>query len=166
MRAATAALLPLMLLGCAMTPPAIYATIHVTSVPEGATISAGGITFGTAPFSIVQYHVPTLLDERGCMIATPITATWMSGAQATTSPDLAYCQWDGTYNVTLTRPADAPGLEADVELAAMTRQQQMQLELIEAKHRMELERQKQQQAAEQWPEAAETLGRGLRNILR
>ena len=96
------------LAGCA-TPPK-GAKLTYETVPRGATIYEGGQSVGIAP---VMRSYPA--DAAGGQIRTPeVTAVWPSGAKTTFYTFLK----PGDDNVTtLTRPANAPNLQADLDNA-------------------------------------------------
>ena len=96
------------LAGCA-TPPRGAKLTYETS-PAGATLYEGGQSLGVAP---VMRSYPG--DAAGGPIRTPdVTAVWPSGAKTTFYTFLK----PGDDNVTtLTRPANAPNLQADLDNA-------------------------------------------------
>ena len=75
-----------------------------------------------------------------------MTATWMSGATSQSERVLKLCNGPGQYHLRLNRPANAPGLGADLRVAMMKERHKMEKELI---------------ATEQAMEAAETMGDAL-----
>ena len=96
------------LAGCA-TPPRGAKLTYETS-PVGATLYEGGQSLGVAP---VMRSYPG--DAAGGSIRTPdVTAVWPSGAKTTFWTYLKV----GDDNVTtLSRPANAPNLQADLDNA-------------------------------------------------
>ena len=96
------------LAGCATSPKGAKLTYE--TVPQGATIYEGGQSLGVAP---VMRSYPA--DAAGGQIRTPeVTAVWPSGAKTTFYTFLK----SGDDNVTtLTRPANAPNLQADLDNA-------------------------------------------------
>ena len=96
------------LAGCAISSPGAKLTYETS--PPGATIYEGGQSVGVAPV-MRTYHG----DAAGGQIRTPeVTAVWPSGAKTTFWTFLK----PGDDNVTtLTRPANAPNLQADLDNA-------------------------------------------------
>jgi hypothetical protein len=94
--------------GCATEPRGAKLTFETS--PAGATLYEGGQSLGVAP---VTHSYPAAAD--GGQIRTPeVTAVWPSGAKVTFWTFLK----TGDDNITtLTRPANAPNLEADLENA-------------------------------------------------
>jgi hypothetical protein len=95
-------------------------TITVHSTPEGALISSDKQTLGISPYRIeINPDISKTLakTEDGCYGAPPFTAHWASGAVAS-SPITPLCQGlDGTYQIIIRRPVDAPDLKKDLEAA-------------------------------------------------
>ncbi|MEO5688499.1 MAG: hypothetical protein ABIR54_14170 [Burkholderiaceae bacterium] len=96
------------LAGCATPPPGAKLTYETS--PAGATLWVGGKSLGVAP--VMQRYDA---DASGGQIRTPdVTAVWPSGAKTTFWTFLKV----GDDNVTtLTRPANAPNLQADLDNA-------------------------------------------------
>lgn len=94
--------------GCASAPSGARLTYE--TAPAGATLYEGGQSIGVAP---VMRAYPA--DPGGGQIRTPeVTAVWPSGAKATFWTFLKV----GDDNVTtITRPANAPNLQADLDNA-------------------------------------------------
>jgi hypothetical protein len=92
--------------GCATEPRGAKLTFETS--PAGATLYEGGQSLGVAP---VMRSYPGAAD--GGQIRTPeVTAVWPSGAKTTFWTFLK----TGDDNITtLTRPVNAPNLEADLE---------------------------------------------------
>ncbi|HYL00123.1 MAG TPA: hypothetical protein VEU78_02945 [Steroidobacteraceae bacterium] len=115
---------------CAGTPPK-KAMLTYESVPDGAQIYEGDKSLGTAP-------VTRTYDSDGTSgtITTPdVRAVWPSGAQTTFFTILPL----GADRVaTLQRPADAPGLQQDLENAKQ----------VAATRKQDAERRRQQQQTE------------------
>ena len=107
-RLATFAAAVAVLAGCATSPPGAKLTYETS--PAGATLYEGGQSLGVAP-QMRTYPG----DDKGGQIRTPeITAVWPSGAKTTFWTFLKV----GDDNVTtLTRPANAPNLQADLDNA-------------------------------------------------
>ena len=124
--------LPLMLIGllsgCA-------GSLTINSVPQGALISSNKQALGQAPL------VMTLTKDsargfpqaaNGCYMAPGFTAQWASGAEAASPDSTALCQGlSADYSVTIPRPANAPGLDKDLQVAnerekVLAQQQQVQ----------------------------------------
>ena len=104
--AATAAIV--LLAGCASAPRGAKLTYETS--PAGATLYEGGQSLGIAP-QMRSYPG----DASGGQIRTPdVTAVWPSGAKTVFYTFLK----PGDDNVTtLTRPANAPNLQADLDNA-------------------------------------------------
>ena len=102
--AATVAILA----GCASAPTGAKLTYETS--PPGATLYQDGKSLGVAP---VMRSYPA--DAAGGQIRTPdVTAVWPSGAKTTFWTFLK----PGDDNVaTLTRPSNAPNLQADLDNA-------------------------------------------------
>jgi hypothetical protein len=98
----------LVMAGCATPPRGAKLTYETT--PPGATLFEGGRSLGVAP-QMRTYPV----DAAGGQIRTPdVTAVWPSGAKTTFFTFLK----PGDDNVTmLTRPANAPNLQVDLDNA-------------------------------------------------
>lgn len=98
-----------MLCACAGTPPR-KAMLTYESVPDGAQIFEGDKSLGTVPVTRTYDG-----DGRSGNITTPdVRAVWPSGAQTTFFTILPV----GSDRVAkLERPADAPGLQQDLEHA-------------------------------------------------
>jgi hypothetical protein len=105
---AAAAALIAVLAGCASAPQGAKLTYETS--PAGATLYEGGQSLGVAP-QMRSYAG----DAAGGQIRTPeVTAVWPSGARTTFYTFLK----PGDDNVTtLTRPANAPNAQVDVENA-------------------------------------------------
>ena len=95
--------------GCAATAPSGAKLTYETS-PPGAQLFEAGKPIGTAP---VMRSYPA--DPAGGQIRTPdVTAVWPSGAKAQFFTFLKV----GDDNITtITRPANAPNLQADLDNA-------------------------------------------------
>ena len=98
-----------MLCACAGTPPR-KAMLTYESVPDGAQIFEGDKSLGTVPVTRTYDG-----DGQSGNITTPdVRAVWPSGAQTTFFTILPV----GSDRVAkLERPADAPGLQQDLEHA-------------------------------------------------
>lgn len=96
---------------CAGTPPT-RAKLTYESVPDGAQIYEGDKSLGTVPVTRTYDG-----DGKSGTITTPdVRAVWPSGAQTTFFTVLPL----GSDRVaTLQRPADAPGLQQDLEHAKL-----------------------------------------------
>jgi len=96
--------------GCAAGPPPRKAMLTYESVPDGAQIYEGDKLLGTVPVTRT-YEA----DPAAASITTPdVRAVWPSGAQTTFFTILPL----GADRVAkLERPADAPGLQQDLEQA-------------------------------------------------
>ena len=116
-----------MLGACAATPPR-KAMLTYESVPDGAQIYEGDKLLGNVPVTRTYDG-----DGTSGTITTPdVRAVWPSGAQTTYFTILPL----GADRVaTLQRPADAPGLQQDLEHAKQ----------VTAARKQEAERRRQQQ---------------------
>src|SRR5574343_1484586 len=96
-------------------------SLTINSVPQGALISSNKQALGQAPL------VMTLTKDsargfpqaaNGCYMAPGFIAQWASGAEASSPESTALCQGlDADYIVTIPRPANAPGLDKDLQVA-------------------------------------------------
>lgn len=95
---------------CATTAPATHAMLTYQSVPDGAQIFEGDKLLGTVPVTRTYES-----DGKSSDITTPdVRAVWPSGAQTTFFTIVPV----GSDRVAkLERPADAPGLQKDLEHA-------------------------------------------------
>jgi len=100
----------LLLDGCASTPLAPKAMLTYKTVPEGAQLFEGSVALGMGPVTRTY-----LGDGKSNTITTPdVTAVWPSGAKTSFYTLLTV----GDDRVaTLQRPADAPGLQTDLDNA-------------------------------------------------
>jgi len=95
-------------------------TLTVKSAPEGALISYGNKSLGLAPFvaSLPSSDKAISKDAKGCYLTTGFTARWASGATAASPNPTTLCNGlNADYVVEIARPADAPGLQADLQAA-------------------------------------------------
>ena len=107
--AAAASLAALCVLAACATEPTGARLTYETS-PAGATIYEGGQSLGVAP---VTHSYPAAANG-GQIRTADVTAVWPSGAKTTFWTFLK----PGDDNVTtLTRPANAPNLQADLDNA-------------------------------------------------
>ncbi len=90
--------------------------VTVNSDPEGASITdiSGAINYGIAPVQI-EYDTGELEGQQG--LVPGYKATWVSGATAQTENPFAIADLRYGASVMLKRPADAPGLEKDLDFA-------------------------------------------------
>jgi hypothetical protein len=92
--------------------PATKVTLTVHSVPEGATVSQNGQTFGATPLT-VSYEFP---DFKTCHLTEALTVTWASGASSAMPINL--CPAVGKkQQFSFARPTDAPNLALDWQVA-------------------------------------------------
>jgi hypothetical protein len=98
------------LAACADLPQSKDSKLTYETVPAGAEIFEGGQSLGVAPVNRIYKH-----DGKSTTIKTPdVTAVWPSGAKAIYFTILPL----GADRVaTIDRPADAPGLQVDLENA-------------------------------------------------
>ena len=96
-------------------------SLTVTSVPQGALISSNNQALGQAPLVIMLTKDSAhrfLQGTNGCYMAPGFSAQWASGAEASSPESTALCQGlDADYTVTIPRPANAPGLDKDLQVA-------------------------------------------------
>lgn len=111
-------LLVALLTGCATVIEPNQAIIELRSEPPGATFTAGdtGMPLGTAPVS----KLFTFPGAERFTVSPPIIATWVSGAQTSMRINITPGKWFYVFK----RPANAPGLDADVQWAIHLQQQQ------------------------------------------
>jgi hypothetical protein len=126
--ALTALILLAALCGCASGP--IQAKLTYVTVPDGAELFEGGKSLGVPPVTRTYQGV-----GESTQITTPdVTAVWPSGAKTTFFTILPA---GSDRQATLQRPADAPGLQTDLdnaakaaEAAARLKDQQMREEAL------------------------------------
>ena len=130
------------LLGACASTPSTHALLTYESVPDGAQIFEGDKPLGTVPVTRTYES-----DGKSGNITTPdVRAVWPSGAQTTYYTILPV----GADRVaTLERPADAPGLQQDLDHAKQVttarkqdeerRRQQQQTDLNRASARCKQE---------------------------
>ncbi len=96
------------LAGCAGAPP--HAKLTYETSPAGATLYEDGKSLGVAP------QMRTYTGDAGtAQIRTPeVTAVWPSGAKATF---WTYLKVGDDNITTITRPSNAPNLQADLDNA-------------------------------------------------
>jgi len=100
----------LALAGCATAPPQNKALLTYKTVPDGAELFEAGKSLGPPPVTRTY-----LGDGKSNSIHTPdVTAVWPSGAKTTY---YTYLSVGDDRVATLERPADAPGLQADLDQA-------------------------------------------------
>ncbi len=104
-----AAILSFLLAGCASAPPT-QALLTYESAPEGATLYVNGKSIGVAPVT-ASYAAA---NKDGGIVTPEVTAIWPSGAK--TSFWTLLKAGDDRETV-LQRPANAPGLQQDIEHA-------------------------------------------------
>ena len=104
------ALIAAALAGCASGPVAPSAKLTYETTPEGAALYEGGQAIGTAPITRTYAG-----DGKSDTIRTPlVTAVWPSGAKESYYT-LVPPGSDRVANIA--RPANAPGLQADLDNA-------------------------------------------------
>ena len=103
-----------MLAGCA-------GSLTVNSVPQGALISSNKQAIGQSPLVITLTKDSTKgfpQTANGCYMAPGFIAQWASGAEAASPESTILCNGlDSDYTVTISRPANAPGLDKDLKVA-------------------------------------------------
>jgi len=96
-------------------------SLTVNSVPQGALISSNNQALGQAPLVITLTKDSARSFPQaasGCYMAPGFSAQWASGAEASSPESTALCQGlDADYIVTIPRPANAPGLDKDLQVA-------------------------------------------------
>lgn len=131
--------------------------VNVSATPPGATLTQhDGSQLGEAPTYLTYQHDP-LFVSNGCMLVQGVTATWTSGAKASTAPTLRLCNgaaYQYRFHVNLERPKTAPGLDTDLDVAKMIIQQRLDAATLREQQRIVQE----QQALQAWAEAAGALG--------
>lgn len=96
-------------------------SLTINSVPQGALISSNKQALGQSPLVITlskdsAQAMP--LAANGCYTAPGFSAQWASGAEAASPENTALCNGlDSDYVVTISRPANAPGLDKDLTVA-------------------------------------------------
>jgi len=69
-----------------------------------------------APIKVDYGNNPQFKAD-GCYSVAGVTATWVSGTQAKTGNIIKLCGNPQEYNITLSRPSNAPDLEKDMNFA-------------------------------------------------
>ena len=100
----------LVLAGCAAVPPPTKATLTYESVPDGAEIFEGGQSLGFVPVTRTYTGDPQV----GTVETPDVKAVWPSGAETTYFTVLPL---GSDRQASLQRPANAPGLDKDLENA-------------------------------------------------
>lgn len=96
--------------GCASGPASQSAMLTYETTPEGAVLYEGGQVIGTAPVTRTYNG-----DGKSRTIKTPeVTAIWPSGAKESY---YALIEVGTDRKATIERPANAPGLQADLDNA-------------------------------------------------
>ena len=97
--------------------------INYVTEPRGGyvTYTRTGDAVGIAP-KIVNYGNNASYKSGGCYQVAPVTATWASGASVSHTQNTKLCGGVRTYTVTLSRPANYPGLQTDLQLAIQLEQ--------------------------------------------
>jgi len=99
-----------------MSPEAYLLNIYTS--PKGAIVREdGGTLAGRDGFIALRYKTDSLKQhqENGCFLINGFTATWPSGAKAS-SGVIRWCDKDKTLmGVMIRRPADAPNLQFDLD---------------------------------------------------
>lgn len=117
----------LLVCGCAAGGAQAPYSVTIDTNPTGATLvrKRTGDVY-VAPAAIGYKPESVNFDADGCLWPDGFTAYWPSGAVAATDDRIALCGPPGQpHRVTITRPADAPGIERDYHAAAL-RQQELQ----------------------------------------
>lgn len=114
-----------LLTGCSTT------VLFESDIDGAAVTSAAGQQYGLTPVS-VTFSKDALDASRqtdGCARIPGVTYTWQSGATVTSPNPLVICGSASQVRYVMKRPADAPGLEKDLQVAlAIARQRQAQLQ--------------------------------------
>jgi hypothetical protein len=106
----SAALLAVVLAGCANVPQSADVVVTYETRPEGAELFEGGKSVGTAPVTRTYKN-----EARAETLRTPdVTAVWPSGAK-----EIYYTVLPAGADrvATIERPKGAPGLQADLDNA-------------------------------------------------
>lgn len=114
-------ILPISIAGCAT-----QASLTFHTVPPGAYITSksSGTPHGISPIT-VYYNWDKNYVRNGCLQTQGVTATWVSGAFVSSGDIIPICGGPGAYTFSLSRPANALGLEKDMQFG-MQVQQSMQ----------------------------------------
>lgn len=101
---------------------ATQASLTINTVPLGAYITSknSGNPLGISPIT-VYYNWDRKYVVNGCLQTQGLTATWVSGA-AVSSPDIVTICGRGAYTYNLSRPANASGLEKDMQFGMQVQQ--------------------------------------------
>ena len=96
-------------------------SLTVNSVPQGALISSNKQALGQSPLVIALTKDSARgfpQAANGCYMAPGFSAQWASGAEAASPESTPLCNGlDGDYVVNIARPANAPGLDKDLQVA-------------------------------------------------
>lgn len=101
---------------------ATQASLTINTVPPGAYITSksSGKPLGISPIT-VYYDWDKKYVVNGCLQTQGLTATWVSGATIS-SPDIITICGTGAYNYNLPRPANASGLDKDMQFGMQVQQ--------------------------------------------
>jgi hypothetical protein len=102
--------------GCATTGPVLSMTY--LSDPAGASLYEGARLLGYTPVTLTYQDSRTAFAHKECLRLNSLHVRWASGVVAS-APNLQACPGPGySQQYLFKRPADVPGLEADVDYAA------------------------------------------------
>jgi hypothetical protein len=107
----TAALLPVLLSGCAKQLAVTY-----MSDPPGATLYQGQENFGYTPKTL-YYKISVENKERGKMTLQGMSVRWASGATASSPSVIVDLSIGANQQLTFLRPESVAGREIDIQFA-------------------------------------------------
>ena len=122
-KATLTAVVCLAITGCAKPKLTVF------SQPEGAYISdLSGNAFGVAPVTL-NYNLDDLKkhrDSNGCFLVGGIQGTWPSGASSSSGTIKLCVVSTLSFNVTINRRPESPGLDKDLQFALQLQQARQQ----------------------------------------
>jgi len=89
--------------------------MQINTIPQGAKISS--MVGQTASYSPTIWHYPIVqksIDDSGCHHVVGYDVEWKSGAKTQSRNPIVLCGNTGSWQITIERPANYPGLETDL----------------------------------------------------
>jgi len=130
-------------------------SLTIQTEPQGALVVEQGTGAQVRSPAVVTYEFTEHhRASDGCFYVRPMVAHWASGATAGSSDLIPLCGNNTSWTLMIERPADSPGLEQDVAVAAA---RQMELELAQMEEEIRL-LESQALAASSWQQAGHAMG--------